>query len=571
MFKNILNLLNKIIQVFSLTSKRELFFISSFSIVLIFIETLGIGLIGPVIASVMNENLLLENKIFLTIFPFTSDYNKSELLFFTLSLFLTAFLLKVFLTIIINFNNIKIYFKLGEKYSNELLTKYFRMEWSFYTKKNSAEIIRNIISQAYTIPLDVIAPSFLIVTEILMVIFISIFLFIVDPYAFIGIFIILILTAIFYNFFTKNKIIEIGKKREKNQLVRFSNLIEITNLMKEIKIYNKSNFFLNKFKKNNKEISETEISGSMFAIFPRLIFELIFILSLSTLLIVFFNFETSMEKIFVKVGIFFAAGIRLMPSFSRLTLSLSKVIEKIPLIENFINEIKYIKIKNIEETNLKNINVNKIEVENLSFKYNNNQKFLFEGLSFKINKGEIFGIFGKSGVGKSTLLECICGLLQPNLGTISVNNSNIENLKEWKNSIGYIPQETQLLNSTIKKNIAFGVREEDIDENKLVLSIKLAGLEEFVRELPDGFETMVGERGSWISGGQRQRISIARAIYSEKNFLVLDEATNSLDHKTSLEIMDNIKKLKENGITTLIVSHDKEIINYTDNKLELKS
>ena len=159
MFKNILNLLNKIIQVFSLTSKRELFFISSFSIVLIFIETLGIGLIGPVIASVMNENLLLENKIFLTIFPFTSDYNKSELLFFTLSLFLTAFLLKVFLTILINFNNIKIYFKLGEKYSNELLTKYFRMEWSFYTKKNSAEIIRNIISQAYTIPLDVIAPS----------------------------------------------------------------------------------------------------------------------------------------------------------------------------------------------------------------------------------------------------------------------------------------------------------------------------------------------------------------------------------------------------------------------------
>ena len=529
MLKKIFNLLDKIFKIFALTSKRELFFIFSFSMLLIFIETLGIGLIGPVIASVMNENLLLENKIFISFFPFTSGYNQSELLFFTLSLFFTAFLLKVFLTIIINFSNIKIYFHLGEKYSNELLTKYLRMEWSFYTKKNSAEIIRNIISQAYTIPLEVIAPSFLIITEILMVIFISMFLFFVDPYAFVGIFIILILTAIFYNFFTKNKIIEIGKKREKNQLVRFSNLIEITNLMKEIKIYNKSNFFLNKFKKNNKEISETEISASMFAIFPRLIFELIFILSLCTLLIVFFNFETSIEKIFVKVGIFFAAGIRLMPSFSRLTLSLSKVIEKIPLIENFINEIKYIKIKNVEEIKLKNININKIEVKNLSFKYNNDQKFLFKDLSFKINRGEIFGIFGKSGVGKSTLLECICGLLKPNLGEIVVNNSNIENLKEWKNSIGYIPQETHLLNSSIKKNIAFGISEQNIDENKIVVSIKLAGLEEFINELPEGVETAVGERGSWISGGQRQRISIARAIYSEKNFLVLDEATANVD------------------------------------------
>ena len=571
-FKNFFRLINKIFQVFNLTSKKELFYIFSFSIILIVIETLGIGLIGPVIASVLDEKILINNNIFIKLFPFSTNFNQGELLFFTLCLFFIVFMLKVVLNILVSLNNFKIFFKLGEKYSNELLKKYFHIEWAFYTKKNSAEIIRNIISQAYTIPLDVIAPSFLIFTEVLMVITISLFLFIIEPYAFLGIFIVLILTSISYQYFTKKRILDIGKSRENNQLVRFTNLIEITNLMKEIKIYNKSDFFLNKFKKNNKEISETEISASMFGIFPRLIFELIFILSLSILLIIFFNLDTSIETIFVKIAIFFAAGIRLMPSFSKLTLSLSKIIEKVPLIDNFIKEINNISMEEKNDENiLKHINVNKIEIKNLSFKYNQESNFIFEDLSFEINKSEIFGVFGKSGIGKSTLLECICGLIKPNSGQIIVNNKNINNLKEWKNSIGYIPQETQLLNTSIKNNIAFGVNDAEINENKLKNSIKLAGLSEFIKDLTHGYETTVGERGSWLSGGQRQRISIARAIYYGKTFLVLDEATNSLDRKTSLEILQNIKQLKENGFTILIVSHDMEIMNFVDKKLELKN
>ena len=571
-FKNFFRLINKIFQVFNLTSKKELFYIFSFSIILIVIETLGISLIGTVIASVLDEKMLINNNIFIKLFPFSTNFNQGELLFFTLCLFFIVFMLKVVLNILVSFNNFKIFFKLGEKYSNELLKKYFHIEWAFYTKKNSAEIIRNIISQAYTIPLDVIAPSFLIFTEVLMVITISLFLFIIEPYAFLGIFIVLILTSISYQYFTKKRILDIGKSRENNQLVRFTNLIEITNLMKEIKIYNKSDFFLNKFKKNNKEISETEISASMFGIFPRLIFELIFILSLSILLIIFFNLDTSIETIFVKIGIFFAAGIRLMPSFSKLTLSLSKIIEKVPLIDNFIKEINNISMEEKNDENiLKHINVNKIEIKNLSFKYNQESNFIFEDLSFEINKSEIFGVFGKSGIGKSTLLECICGLIKPNSGQINVNNKNINNLKEWKNSIGYIPQETQLLNTSIKNNIAFGINDAEINENKLKNSIKLAGLSEFIKDLTHGYETIVGERGSWLSGGQRQRISIARAIYYGKTFLVLDEATNSLDRKTSLEILQNIKQLKENGFTILIVSHDMEIMNFVDKKLELKN
>ncbi len=169
------------------------------------------------------------------------------------------------------------------------------------------------------------------------------------------------------------------------------------------------------------------------------------------------------------------------------------------------------------------------------------------------------------------MLECICGLIKPNSGQINVNNKNINNLKEWKNSIGYIPQETQLLNTSIKNNIAFGIDDEEINEDKLKNSIKLAGLSEFIKDLAHGYETIVGERGSWLSGGQRQRISIARAIYYGKTFLVLDEATNSLDRKTSLEILQNIKQLKENGFTILIVSHDMEIMNFVDKKLELKN
>ena len=545
---------------------------------MIVIETIGIGLIGPVIASVMDENLLLQNKYFIKIFPFASQFNKTSLLLFTLTLFFGAYLIKALLTIIINLKNLKIFFKLGEKYSNKLLKKYFNIEWSFYSKKDSAEIIRNVISQAYSIPLDVIAPSFLIITEVLMIFTIATFLFIVEPYAFLGIFFILIATSFLYQIFTQKDIRSIGRKRENNQLIRFRHLIDITNLMKEIRIYNKSNFFLNLFMINNKEISDTEIKASIYGIFPRLIFELIFILSLSTLLIIFLNFNTSLETIFVKIGIFFAAGIRLMPSFSKLTLSLSKIIEKIPLIENFIKEIEDINLKNKNKNKnesknkfFSNVNIDKIEINNLSFKYNKNQKYIFKNLNFKINKGQIFGIYGKSGVGKSTLLECICGLIKPFEGSILINSKNIEALDEWKNSIGYIPQETQVLNSSIKKNIAFGMEENEIDEKKLLESIDLAGLNYFIKGLPLGLDTIIGEKGSWISGGQKQRISIARAIYYGKTFLVLDEATNSLDHTTTLEIMQNMKKLKNKGITILIVTHDMSIMSFVDNKLELKN
>ena len=191
-----------------------------------------------------------------------------------------------------------------------------------------------------------------------------------------------------------------------------------------------------------------------------------------------------------------------MPSFSKLTLSLSKIIEKVPLIDNFIKEINNISMEEKNDENiLKHINVNKIEIKNLSFKYNQESNFIFEDLSFEINKSEIFGVFGKSGIGKSTLLECICGLIKPNSGQINVNNKNINNLKEWKNSIGYIPQETQLLNTSIKNNIAFGINDAEINENKLKNSIKLAGLSEFIKDLTHGYETIVGERGSWLSGG----------------------------------------------------------------------
>ena len=148
MLKKIFILLNKLIQVFSLTSKKDLFFILSFSLILIVIETIGIGLIGPVIASVMDENLLLQNKYFIKIFPFASQFNKTSLLLFTLTLFFGAYLIKALLTIIINLKNLKIFFKLGEKYSNKLLKKYFNIEWSFYSKKDSAEIIRNVIGTA---------------------------------------------------------------------------------------------------------------------------------------------------------------------------------------------------------------------------------------------------------------------------------------------------------------------------------------------------------------------------------------------------------------------------------------
>jgi ABC-type multidrug transport system fused ATPase/permease subunit len=200
--------------------------------------------------------------------------------------------------------------------------------------------------------------------------------------------------------------------------------------------------------------------------------------------------------------------------------------------------------------------------ENVSFKYSNAVGNANENLSFCIGKGEAVGIIGHSGAGKSTLVDILLGLLQPTAGAVLVDGLDIQNnLRSWQDHIGYVPQTIYLVDDTLARNVAFGLPDDLVDHDAVARSIKAAQLDEFVATLPDGINTIVGERGVRLSGGQRQRIGIARALYNDPEILVLDEATSSLDTETEQGVMDAVKELLGTK-TIVIIAHRTTTVSY---------
>ena len=209
----------------------------------------------------------------------------------------------------------------------------------------------------------------------------------------------------------------------------------------------------------------------------------------------------------------------------------------------------------------------KIEVKNVSFSYNLNENNILENLSFDLQKGKIYAITGKTGVGKSTLLDILTGILVPSKGSVLINGKEIkENIIKWQQNVGYVPQDHFLLNESIAKNICFGDDEPNLE--RLNFSIKNSELNELLRQLPKKENTIVGDRGIRISGGQKQRLGLARALYNDKTFLAFDEATSAVDQETELNILNTLHKLKKNRII-VIIAHRENTIKSCDEEIQI--
>lgn len=212
-----------------------------------------------------------------------------------------------------------------------------------------------------------------------------------------------------------------------------------------------------------------------------------------------------------------------------------------------------------------------IDITNISFKYPSTQKYVLFNLSFSICKGDFVGVIGSSGVGKTTFIDILLGLLVPTSGKIEVDGKNIyDDIRVWQSNIAYVPQNIYLIDASIRENIALGVDEKDIDDEKIQKVLVASELSSFIEDLPEGVYSGVGERGVKLSGGQRQRIGIARALYQEPEILILDEATSALDNLTEKNIIDTILKLK-GQITIIAVAHRLTTLEQCDFKVRLQN
>jgi ABC-type bacteriocin/lantibiotic exporter with double-glycine peptidase domain len=561
-------------KVYSILNKKEKigsFFLLFLIFITIILETFGIASFFPLMSAIVDENYF-SNPFYQRVSAFLGIESIDLNLFFIF--FISFFIFKNIYLVFFAYWQQSFTNKISLRISNDLYSSYLHKNFSYHLKSNSAFLIRNIQEST---SIDAVFLRILsLINEFFLIAGIIILLFYVNFIATLSIIIIVILTLFIFNLFTKGTIKSFGEKKFNMNARYMQNLFEGMHAFKEILLFNKKNFFIKNNFKYRKRLLDYQLIFSIISYLPRALIEIIAIISILILLNLLVKNQGTIQEIIPIVGVFSASAFRLFPSALKIFSALQSFNYVKPVIDNIEKEIRnrlietdYNEKKDLNE-NQEIVFENEINISNINFQYLTG-KILLTNVNLNIKKGTTVGIIGKSGAGKSTFLNIFTGLLKPTKGSILVDSIDIATaMKLWRKKIGYVSQDIFLLDSSIAENIAFGMPKENIDYNKVKNCIILAELDTYIRELKEGLNTTVGEKGVRISGGQRQRLGLARALYHEPDILILDEATNSLDINTENTILNTLKNLK-NKFTILIISHHKNPLMIADVVYELKS
>jgi ABC-type multidrug transport system fused ATPase/permease subunit len=350
---------------------------------------------------------------------------------------------------------------------------------------------------------------------------------------------------------------EWGQTRQIHTGLSLKYLQEGFGAIKDIKIFQRSNELIKTFTTNNKIINLSEFKHNFVESLPRLWLEWLVVIGFILLILLMMSLGKELLYIVPLLGLFAAAAFRIMPSLTRIMNSIQGILYNRPAVDSIYKEFDQEGFQNNNnKTPSKKIFLTKeIDLKNINFKYSDSGPFILRNINLNIKNGTTIGLIGESGAGKTTLINIILGLMQPTSGSICVDGVDIsENVKNWQSQIGYVPQNIYLSDDTIKKNIAFALPEEKIDNIAVNKAVTNAKLDSLVNNLSNGLDTKIGEFGDRISGGQKQRIAIARALYAEPKVFILDECTNSLDLKTEKQIIDEVNSLKGKK-TIIMISH----------------
>ena len=545
-----------------------------FTIIGIFFELLGIGLVLPIITIVTTGNFDVNlglgiDNIFNSFF---SKLDDSELFVIPLLILLLVYTIKGIYLFFLRFYTGKFAYYFVTKLSNDIFKNYLYQDQLFHLKRNSSDLIRIITSEILNFFKNVIMPSLVIFMEILVLIGIIFLLLYVETKSTLYVFGIMSFLPVFYYLIINKKIKKWGQERIFHDGKKIQNLTESLHGIKTVKIFNQEKHFLDKFNYSLSLSAKANQYATLASQVTPILIEFIAIFLIVSFMI--FNVQSSINvtEYFPKLALFAAAAFRIIPSINRLIINFQTLKFAMPAADKLYKEFPLkTELSNSTNSSVEINFKNEINISNLSFKYPDNNENTLQDVNLKIRIGETIGVVGKTGEGKSTIIDLMCGLLQPQKGTIFVDNNDIRNnLKSWQSQIGYVPQNIYLLDDTIKENIIFGRKANKDTEKKLREAIKLAQLDKLILRLPEGIDTFVGDRGTRLSGGQIQRIGIARAIFNNSKVLIFDESTSALDTETEKKFINDIYRLKTKK-TLIIISHRLSILENCDRIYNIKS
>jgi len=565
-----MKIINKLIELLTPRQKKQIIILFIFMLGGMVLETLGVGLIIPVFTILSKPET--DSKYLNYFYSFFANPTPAVVITAAMILMVIIYLIKNVYLGLLAWAQFKFANSLQVYLSQRLFTIYLHQPYTFHLQRNSAQLVRNVLTEVsqYQAAISQIMTLF---SEILVVAGITTLLVSSEPLGAIVVFITLSGVAWAFNRLTKKKIAIWGEERLYHDGQTNQHLMQGLSGVKDVKLYGRENEFLKIFYKHQTQRARLNRLYAVISNLPKLWLEFLGMLGLAMLVIIMIAQDKPLENIVPTLSLFAVASFRLMPSVNKILNAfqgLSYTRASIDMIYDELN-VEVPEARKNSSAQIKNPLKSKINISDLVFYYPATASPSLRNCTFEINVGESVGIIGSSGSGKSTLIDIILGLLKPAEGSILVNgkdiNESFESLRDWQNQIGYVNQSIYLTDDTLRKNIAFGIDENDIDEIAVLNAIKAAQLDEFINSLPEGLNTMVGERGVRLSGGQRQRIGIARALYHNPPVLVLDEATSALDQITEMGVIDSVKQLKNK--TIIIVAHRFSTIKHCDRIFKL--
>jgi ATP-binding cassette, subfamily B, bacterial PglK len=575
----VIDSIRKLLHLFEKKEKKQLLLLFLMMIFAAIFETIGIGLIVPFVGIVTNPNIIQEQAFLAYIFKVFNFQSQTSFITFSVVILLLVFILKNLYLLFFHYVQCKLILNQQVKLSRQLFEEYLKKPYLFHLQRNSAELLRNVNEEVSKVFQGIIMSGFHLLTEMLVIFCILVLLIITSPEATIFASIILVGSVlIFFKFFRK-RITFLGKENQKVSAEMIKWVNQGLGASKEVKVSGKESFFVEAYSKHSQVKANNSRYMKMLEQIPRLFIEtLLVVVVLFTMLYIILQ-EKNTSQLIATMALFSMAAFRLLPSINRVVTMITTIRYCIPSLSLVYKDL----FKNREQSSNENLPstytnnlIDKriyndcILLKEVSFRYPNQDEYTVKGVSLNIPIGQSVAIIGDSGAGKTTLVDIILGLLRPEKGSILVDGKDLYEQKYlWQQRIGYIPQNIFLTDDSIRNNVAFGIKNEDIDDTEVWRALEQAKLKEFVANLPDKLETVVGERGVRLSGGQRQRIGIARALYHNPEILFMDEATSALDNETEKEIMREFDGLKGEK-TLIIIAHRLSTIENCDTVFRLK-
>lgn len=537
--------------------------------IVMILEIFSIALIFPAIGFLLNEDISESNPFMKTdiaklVFVTFRDFDVKNLIIFFLVFFAIAYLLKIIVSLYFGFRNSKFAFDVRTYLAVRLNKLYIDQPFNYHITNNSSKII-NHLTQEINIIAQGCNSILLFITEVIVIIGVVLFFIIYQPFIMLVLFTVMLPTLIIFRKI-KKLVSKISKIRQFHDRKTVFLITQTFSGIKDLLIFNKSKIFTDQYVESVKESSMANTKNSFVSLLPRNILELFLILGI-TIICIYLpmgdeNYKNELLKI---MAVFAVASFRIMPALTRIAVTSNTINFMIPVLQTYSKQARKLEKTKRKPIIRKKINFKKIKISNLSFKYG--KKIIFKNFSTTINKNQKVGIIGESGSGKTTLINLFLGLLKLDKGVIKLidkNNRFITTIIDLK--ISHVPQEVFLFDDTLKNNICISPTQ-NINEKLLSKVIKQADLENFVKKLPNGLNTKVGERGAKVSGGQKQRIGIARSLYHDTDLLIFDEITSSLDFDSEKNIIKVISRIKDK--TILMITHKKENLKICDKIINL--